>query len=248
MSYGKCADDAPGDGDAHTSYCGTWMSSLTYGRIGQRLSCFDPQWDVEQDILFGVSLSDLLCYTQPWPLGGPFAPLLMNPLNDLLGNWTSPGGSVHAAALQSPPPGPVRRGASPVRRRRSEWRGGAAACVPFGVRTHDLTVRYVWPAAGRRRLPRRAAGRRGALGRRELRAHTALRPRPHPAPDVPGTPALGPRGRAPGAAARGARSWSTGRSPSPPRVRVLGPLSGEQFGAAGGLVASGEADDPMATS
>jgi len=88
MSYGDCAEGAPAYDDVCVVYCAKWSSSLNYGRIGQRMWCFDPQWDFWTVWEFlgatfeFVDLGALVCYGNI----GPFANLLTNPYWDLVGS------------------------------------------------------------------------------------------------------------------------------------------------------------------
>jgi len=243
MSYGECAEGAPRYGDSHTSYCGTWLSTLNYARLGQRMWCFDPQSNVGEDWFLGVPLSSMTCYTQPWPVGGPFAPLLINPLDDLLGARRVVESTVHAAALQDPGvayAGGVLRisgsiepnGETRLRPFYIEERTQATA-DPSGLRT---------PTGSHRVELQNAAGEILVTGRfdpKMLHGHAPIRRYVFEGvvPWDPGTARI--------VVYRGDQIVAERLvSDSPPRVALLNPAGGEAFGSAGDLAVSWEGFDP----
>jgi hypothetical protein len=102
MSYGDCAAAAPTyDGELAT-YCAGWLSTLNYGRIGQRLRCADPQGTLDFD-----NLADLNCWQQdifhellevPSPTPGPGP----DPGHDPVGPTDE--GSFQGASIGAPRP------------------------------------------------------------------------------------------------------------------------------------------------
>jgi hypothetical protein len=243
MSYGQCAEAAPRYGDSHTAYCGTWLSTLNYARLGQRMWCFDPQSNVGEDWFFGVPLSSMLCYSQPWPLGGPFAPLLINPLDDLLGSRHRTDPTVHAASLQDTA---------------SAYSSGAlrisGSIEPNGeirLRTFYIEERIQATAdpsspprsTGSYRLElQNAAGEVLVAGRFDpklLHSHTPIR-RAVFEGVVPWDPATTRIVLYRGDQIVAERLVSE----QPPRVALLNPAGGEVFGAAGDLVVTWEGFDP----
>ena len=140
MSYGDCSASAPEYDEGGSVYCAGWFSSLNYGRIGQRLWCFDPQWDywTTVELLVGsfdyIDQGSLVCYGAI----GPFAHLLVNPLYDLIGSSPGAGGNQHLlrTATSSADPG--------------EWIGSTS--TPAADASSDLVGRLQVPTTTTQRV------------------------------------------------------------------------------------------------